>query len=321
MAGGGTLTFLEPDHYEASLRQAHIKAVLVPNGKFGARLTSAELHDLQVLRCEEEFPRIAYIQLHPQRAFVTFPAGSGALPVWRGRQIQAGDIMFHSRGERAHQSALAPFIWSVISMDPGQLERYGRSLSGRPFSLPPEGQVLQPSSRDAARVRRLHAQICRLAETKPKLLSHPEVARAMEQALIQALVTCLTVAGARTEGYANHHHARIMVRFEEVLAENLHRPLHMQQLCDLVVASDRALRSCCMDFLGMSPPRYVRLRRLKGVREALRDAEPSSADVAEVGHRFGFTEPRRFAGTYRTIFGEPPSATLHRAPSTRFAAP
>ena len=52
MAGGGTRTFLEPDHYEASLCQAQIKAVLVPNGRFGARLTWAELHDLQVLRCE-----------------------------------------------------------------------------------------------------------------------------------------------------------------------------------------------------------------------------------------------------------------------------
>ena len=202
-----------------------------------------------------------------------------------------------------------------------QLERYGRALSGRPFSLPPEGQVLQPSPRDAARVRRLHAQICRLAETKPKFLSHPEVARAMEQGLIQALVTCLTIARAWTEGYANRHHARIMVRFEEVLAENLHRPLRMQQLCDLIVVSVRTFRLCCADFLGMSATRCALLRRLKEVREALRDADPGSANVAEVAHRFGFTELGRFAGTYRTTFGEPPSATLQRAPSTRFAAP
>ena len=321
MAGGGTRTFLEPDHYEASLRQAQINAVLVPNGKFGARLTWAELHDLQILRCEEDFPHIAYLQLHPQLAFVTFPAGSGALPVWRGRQVQAGEIMFHSRGERLHQSMSAPSIWNVIAMDAVQLERYGRALSGRPFSLPPEGQVLQPSPRNAARVRRLHAQICRLAETKPKLLSHPEVARAMEQGLIQPLVTCLTIAGDRTERYANRHHARIMVRFEEVLAENLHRPLRMQQLCDLIVVSDRTLRLCCADFLGMSPTRYVLLRRLKEVRKALRDADPSSDNVADVAHCFGFTELGRFAGTYRGAFGELPSATLQRAPSRRFAAP
>src|SRR5271168_4302416 len=32
----------------------------------------------------------------------------------------------------------------------------------------------------AARLRRLHAQACRLAETKPRILAHPEVARAVE---------------------------------------------------------------------------------------------------------------------------------------------
>ena len=46
----------------------------------------AELHHLQVLRCEEDFPRVAYVRLGPELAFVTFPAGSEPLPVWRGQR-------------------------------------------------------------------------------------------------------------------------------------------------------------------------------------------------------------------------------------------
>ena len=156
--------------------------------------------------------------------------------------------------------------------------------------LPPEGQVLQPSLRDAARLRRLHAQICRLAETKSKTLSHSEVARAMEQGLIQALVACLTTASAQTEGYANRHHARIMIRFEEVLADRLSRPLNIPELCELIVVSDRTLRSSCAEFLGMSPTQYVLLRRLKEVRRELRDARLDMVSVAEVARRFGFAE-------------------------------
>ena len=320
MPGGGTRTFLEPDHYEASLRQAQIEAVIVPRGRFKARLTWAELHHLQVLRCEEDSSRVAYVQLAPGLASVTFPVGSEALPVWRGREIQAGDIMFHRRGERLHQSTSGPSVWSVIAMDPPQLERYGRALSGGPFSWPAEGRVLQPASRLVARLRRLHAQICRLAETKSKTLSHSEVARAIEQGLIQALITCLTTAKARTDGYAKRHHARIMVRFEEVLAEHLSRPLHMPELCDLIVASDRTLRSCCAEFLGMTPTQYLLLRRLEEVRRALRDADPDIVNVAEVAHRFGFTELGRFAGRYRATFGETPSTTLQRIPEARLAA-
>ena len=50
MPGSGTRTFLEADHYEASLRQAQIEIVIASSAKFKARLTWAELHDLQVLR-------------------------------------------------------------------------------------------------------------------------------------------------------------------------------------------------------------------------------------------------------------------------------
>ena len=117
----------------------------------------------------------------------------------------------------------------MIAMDPAQLERYGWALSGAPFALPPEGRALQPSPRIAVRLRRLLAQICRIAETKSKILAHSEVAQAMEQGLIEALVTCLTTASGRTGGYARRHHARIMVRFEEVLAEHLSRPLHLRE--------------------------------------------------------------------------------------------
>jgi hypothetical protein len=100
MPGSGTRNFLDPDHYEASLRQAQIELVITSLDEFKARLTWAELHQLQLLRCEEDLPRIGYLSLSPRLVFVAFPSGSGPLPVWRGAQLEAGDVMFHSRGER-----------------------------------------------------------------------------------------------------------------------------------------------------------------------------------------------------------------------------
>jgi len=321
MPGSGTRTFLEPDRYEAGLGQAQIKLVITSLGRFGASFTWAELHDLQLLRCEEDFPRIGYVSLPPRLVFVGFSAHSGPLPVWGGRELQAGDIMFHSRGERLHQSTHGSSIWSVIALDPVQLDNYGRAFSGKPLSSPAQGRVLRPSRRDAARLKRLHAQACRLAETRSKILAHPEVARAIEQGLIQALVTCLTAAKVEQDGTAQRYHARIMIRFEEVLAEHLSWPLHMPELRELIGVTDRTLRSCCAEFLGISPSRYVLLRRLKQVRIALRDADPDTANVAELARRFGFTELGRFSGVYRAAFGETPSTTLGRAPGTLFAGP
>lgn len=314
MPGGGTRAFLEPDRYEQSLGEAQIQAVILPRNKFTARLTWAELHHLQVLRCDEDAPRVAYLQFAPRLAFITFSAASGPSPVWRGTEMQAGDIVFHGRGEQLHQFTPGPFVWSVIAMDPAQLEYYGRALSGTPVSLPSERRTVQSSQRIAVGLRRLHARICRLAETKPKIVSHYEVARAMEQGLIQMLVTCLTTVSARADDHAKRRQAKIMVRFEEVLAEHLSRPLRMPELCALVAVSDRTLRLCCAEFLGMVPTQYVLLRRLREVRRALRDANLSMVSVAEVAHRFGFAELGRFAESYRAAFGETPAATLQRIP-------
>jgi len=209
---------------------------------------------------------------------------------------------------------MGPCSWSFVGLAPEHLGRYVGALSGKALSLPAVARILRPAARDGARLRRLHAQACRLAETKPKLLAHPEVARAIEQDLILALVTCLTAAKVVEDGAARRHHTRIMVRFEEVLADHPNRQLHLPELCALIGVSERTLRSCCAEFLGISPSRYMLLRRLQAARIALRDGDPTAANVAEIARGRGFTELGRFAVAYRTAFGEPPSTTLRRAP-------
>ena len=319
MPGSGTRTFLDPAQYEASLRQAHIDLVLTCGGEFQARLTWAELHRMQLLRCEEDAARIGLVSFAAPLTFISFPAASAAMPVWRGTEMQARDLVFHSLGDRLHQTTSGASGWSVIALHPGQLEEYGRVLSEKPLPPPRQGRVLRLASRDAVRLRRLHAQACRLAETRPKILTHPEVARAIEQGLIHALVPSLVGAKVQKDGAVQRHHARIMVRFEEVLTERLDQPLRMLELCELIGVSEPILRSCCAKFLGVTPNRYALLRRLKQVRSALREADPDHADVAQLARRFGFTELGRFAGEYRAVFGETPSATLQRAADPRFS--
>jgi hypothetical protein len=113
MPGGGTRTFLEPDHYEASLGQSQIAAVIVPRGKFRARLTWAELYHLQVLRCEEDSPRIAYVQLAP-----------GLTPLYCFQQIPSR--RGYSAAERCRQ-ATTSCSTAVVS---GCISRRRALLSG-----------------------------------------------------------------------------------------------------------------------------------------------------------------------------------------------
>ena len=320
MPGSGTSTFIDSDDYQASLGNLRIDLLVTSQGAFNARLTWATLHHLQLLRSEEDLPRIAYVSLTPRLVFVGFTTRPDPSMLWGGAELQTGDIILHSRGERFHQRTTGSCGWSLVGLAPEHLERYGGALSGKPLSLPAAARILRPAARDAARLRRLHAQACRLAETRPKVLAHPEVARAIEQGLIHALVTCLA-AKAWDDGAARMQRTRIMVRFEDVLAEHPNRQLHLAKLCALIGVSERTLRSCCVEFLGISPSRYMLLRRLKAVRIALRDADPATASVAEIAGGCGFTELGRFAVAYRTAFGESPSTTLRRAPGAGILDP
>ena len=273
MTGSGTCTFIDTDDYQASLRQRRIDLLVTTSGVFRARLTWVELDHMHLMRCQEELPRIGYLSLAPALIFVSFTTQSDPPLFWRGMEMRSGDIMFHSRGERLHQWTAGPCLWSLIALAPGYLVDYGRALSGRELVPPSAGLILRPAPRDAARLQRLHATACRLAETRPKILTHPEIARGLEQELICALVTCLTAAELREDAAAKRDYAAIMIRFEEVLTQHLRGPLSLPGICDLIGATDRTLRSCCAGFEGISPSQYLRLRRLKLVRDTLRDAD------------------------------------------------
>ena len=319
MLGGGSRTFLDPIGYEVRLGEQLIEAVIAFSGPFAARMTSVELHHMQLLRCEEEHLRVAHLSLAPKPALVTFPILSGSPPVWCGVELQPGDILFHSHGERLHQRMQGRSVWGVITLNPEQLEDHSRALHGTAILPPSIGKVLRPPLRAAARLRRLHAQACRLAETKVKVLTHPEVARAIEQGLMQALVCCLTAAEVPPGADLHARHAGIMLRFEEVLGDCLTRALHMSDLCRLVGVSGQTLRASCAEFLGMSPGRYVLLRRLRLARLALNAVDPASASIADIARACGFARPAYFTATYRAAFGEQPSVGLGRAPRTNFS--
>ena len=129
--------------------------------------------------------------------------------------------------------------------------------------------------------------------------------------MIHALVECLSGPATRLHG-AGKQRANMMVRFEAECIAHAQTKISLFELCVALDVAERSLRTCCRQYLGMGPMRYLCVRRMKLVRHALRTAHPTESKVADLAARYGFTSMTRFTAVYRRMFGELPAATLQR---------
>jgi AraC-like DNA-binding protein len=311
MIACGTATFTDPVDFQTRIPRASMRLVLTGRGNFKARLTWVNLRRVSLFRVEESLSRVAFLTLAPGPLFIAFPVRNHLPVLWNGREMGIGAMLLHSnQGDRIYQRSDGPCRWGMISVSPKNLAAYARALAHVDLSPPHTPCLLRPSSTSARNLQRLYAQACRLAETKPDIVAHKEVARALEEDLLYALTHCLIDEGARRDRGPKRHRVLAMARFEDVLSFHCHRPLPLPELCAAIGVAERTLRNCSAQFLRMSPVTYSRLRRLNLVRTALRQADPVSVSVGDVARQHGFSELGRFAVTYRTLFGETPSTTL-----------
>jgi AraC-like DNA-binding protein len=105
----------------------------------------------------------------------------------------------------------------------------------------------------------------------------------------------------------------IIARFEEFLEMRREQPVYLVDICKAIGVSERTLRAACQEQFGVSPTRYLWLRRMYLARRRLAEAAVATTSVTEVAMANGFWELGRFAAEYRSLFGETPSMTLRRA--------
>jgi AraC-like DNA-binding protein len=310
MTSCGTATYTDPDDYRWTLPGVVADLVLTGGTAFRARMTWLKLRRLTLVMIEEVAPRIAFLSLDPSRIFVSFPLQGE--PVWDGRRLCRGDFVLHGSGERLHHVAHANLRWGLISISAKDLAGCAQTLRGVPFAPPETAQLLRPARNTTTELLQLHARACRLAATSPDMMAHREVARSVEEEVLHALVNMLTASKVDDRKVVELRRAHLMVRLEDTLAAQPQR-LGLSDLCEAIGVSQTTLRICCRAVLACGPLEYARIRRLNQVRSALSKGHHKTVSVTATARSHGFSQLGRFAGAYRALFGETPSATVLRA--------
>jgi AraC-like DNA-binding protein len=91
------------------------------------------------------------------------------------------------------------------------------------------------------------------------------------------------------------------------------QPISVGDIADHVGLCIRALQQGFAKHVGVTPSVYLRDVRLQRAREALLSSSTEDTTVATVAASWGFFHLGRFAGLYRSAYGETPSATLRKS--------
>lgn len=314
MPSSAVRTFTDPDQYATAVRAVVARVAALGRGTFSAKLTRIDLHDLWMQRFADSLPRVALAEAMPGRAIIEFATGEGGAPVECGFDLGGDRIVRFSERQSSVQHSSGPTSFASMSLPIDKLEAVGAALGGAALLPPAETMAVRPPPAALARLRRLHAAASTLAEHNPAAIAHPATAMTLEQELVQAMAACLVPGEPGGDIAANRRHGRIMRRFHELLEAGAEERLHIVDLCARLGVSDRTLRACCQEYVGMPPHRYLWMRQMTIARRALLRADPAAATVTDVATANGFWELGRFAVGYRRLFGESPSASLRRPP-------
>ncbi len=305
-------SFEQPDAVEAAHHYASASIVPTARGNYTAQLVRVMFDKLEIGSIYESAPRIRHVQQTNKRSFFKFPTMPGYAMVSGGMAVPYGSIVRHAHAEEYYEHTTCSLRWGVMSWPNEEIARLGTALAGVDLVAPRSPLVATPAPGALTRLVRLFAAATALSIAPPDVIVSDVPARSLEQSLAEALIGCVSDQGEDEDRAAVRSHQTIMRRFHRVLEANAGEPLYVPDVCVAIGVSERTLRSCCQEHLNMGPKQFLLLRRIHMAHRALLASNSVETTVTGIATQFGFWQFGRFASAYRSIFGEPPSATLRR---------
>jgi AraC-like DNA-binding protein len=302
------------EEFRAAIRPANSIFVVTGRGSFSADITRIRLHRLQIQRISETLARAWHIEMHDTSLGIGFRGGPGAAIKREGVELRSDELGLIYPGNAAWVSRCGPGQLATMSFPLDDLAELGIALVGRDLTHPRGVTTARAAPAQIARLRSLHVAATQMAETAPEIIANPDAARGLEASLIDATIACLASGSPLADTPSHRRHAKIMKRFLEVTEACHGHAVYVTEVCAALGVTQRTLHVVCQEQLGIGPKRYLLLRRLHLAHQALLAETPERTTVTDIATRYGFWELGRFAGSYRSVFGEAPSVTLHGVP-------
>lgn len=191
MPGCALGRFESAAEYVEQLREFAATVEPASTGPFEAKLVRLDLAFCHLIDARESAARVGSFTVPAGWFYACFSVGEALSPAWNGKTMGRAEILFARGGTVLQQRTDGPTHWGLIGIPSLTMEVYSRGMvdgGAMPLS---QSAVVQVGSALRKRLLNLHCRIVRMVETRPAVVFNAQAARAIEQEVIEAVVTCM----------------------------------------------------------------------------------------------------------------------------------
>jgi AraC family ethanolamine operon transcriptional activator len=236
----------------------------------------------------------------------TVVTGAEPPPVFCGRPIVGGEIAVTQPRQEWHSRwpGRLAFVNTVVDVD-------ALAECAERMRMPDPSRDLREIA--ALSAPRLAAQLVRLHQRALRDRS-ALVAPNLRHMLATEVLVRIVEGVAREDDVSSHlppsaTRGWALARALACLRDGTPECPTVPDLCDAARVSARTLEYAFRERFGVTPVRFLKLRRLNAAHVALRRASPDDS-VSSIAVRCGFGDFGHFARDYHALFGQLPSETL-----------
>ncbi|MBL4796302.1 MAG: helix-turn-helix domain-containing protein [Oleispira sp.] len=307
-----SLSFSDFEEYSGAIQNIDWRCTLTSLSQSYWSLNSCDIGSIKIQSGYEGSPLIFEGATH-QGYWTFYLQRSGVLGAVNGIQLDSESVFLIPPVGQVCFASLGEFNWQSIHIPTEQLFPSGSA----PKKFHESARVISPGYGLASRLKILVDRFMWASEAEPSVMTEPASIANFSEHIVDTAQKILGYESAPTKPERLMVSRRQLIQVAVQLIEECpEKSLSVTVLAKSVGVSERTLRTAFVEYLGMPPLRYLRLRRLNHARKLLQQAAPEELTVSGVAAQLGFWDYGRFAGSYRILFGELPSKTL-QSPSAK----
>jgi AraC-like DNA-binding protein len=280
-------------------------------GAIRADMVRVDVGPVRVELGDFSFPFVTRGETLAERIALMAPLSRSTSGHLNGEAFAPGVLNAYGPVAEVAGASTGPLQFGVVSFPPKVLDRTALAL-GVDLDLPNQGEFRAVHTADWPRLRQAFGRLHRMVCDGPEDTESGSEAATIADTLLELATRSLSgdANGEMPVRHAHRNSVCIARACEERAAAARYQGVTLADLCAASEVSERRVRQAFYESYGMSPTAYLRIAALYEVRKALLLGPPTRDAVSRAASDFGFRHLSRFAGQYRALFGESPSATL-----------